>query len=176
MYLCWCGCTVSLRVAASRPASHHPQRARYCSTKTRATPRSFNFKVDPTFWTFENLREIAIKMAQENPVQFNAVVDALNGIAVAPEFTSIRDLMLNVNYEVRLAQRIATQYGSKVKLELLLPGGGGEAIFIVLPTRLARMSDEQLEGMNTMASAGCPLFFLYKGMKGPAFDVCFSST
>ncbi len=96
-------------------------------------------------------------------------VDAFNAIAVAPEFSSIRDMTFGVHYPVIQMTRIQTQYGSKIKAEL--QDMGGESIFIVLPTRLARLSDEQISDINNLAMAGHNPLFCLKGMKGPSFDV-----
>ncbi|KAK3931640.1 dITP/XTP pyrophosphatase [Frankliniella fusca] len=88
---------------------------------------------DP-FWSVENLRKIAANMAQNNPQCFANVVAALNEMAVAPEFTSIRDLDVGKRYEVRYLEKIPTQYGEKIKAELVLPGASDESIFVILPT------------------------------------------
>ncbi|KAK3927012.1 Chaperone protein DnaJ [Frankliniella fusca] len=94
------------------------------------------------------------EMAENN---FADIVAAVNTIAVAPEFTSIRDLHTGAKHEVRNISRISTQYGTKLKAELRLPGGDGEAIFVVLPTRLARLTDDQIVNINAML-VPCSLF------------------
>ena len=98
-----------------------------------------------------------------------AIVAAFNQLATADTFTSCGSLELYRKYPVLSVSRLPTQHGPKIKATLQRVDLS--EVLVVLPTRLNRLTDEQLEGLNTMAAAGLPARLAYHGRIGQAFDV-----
>ncbi|KAK3911331.1 DNA polymerase III subunit alpha [Frankliniella fusca] len=101
---------------------------------------------------------------------WQSLAAAFNSIASNPEFTSIKELTPGARYEVRNMCRISTKHGSKIKAEL--KDLGGESLFVVLPSRLARLTDAQIEGINDMVHSGHIPWFIFKSVtESGAYDV-----
>ncbi|XP_052129746.1 uncharacterized protein LOC127750976 [Frankliniella occidentalis] len=100
-------------------------------------------------------------MADAPGLDKQALAAAFNAIAASPEFTSIKDLKPKTRYEIRCMTRISTKFGGKIKAEL--KDVGGESLFVVMPTRLARLSDEQIDAINGMSVVGQAPYFVYNG-------------
>ena len=98
-----------------------------------------------------------------------AIVAAFNQIAAADTFISCGSLELYRKYPVLSVSRLPTQHGPKIKAAL--QGVDVSEVLVVLPTRLNRLTDEQLEALNTMAAAGLPARLAYHGRISQAFDV-----
>jgi hypothetical protein len=96
-------------------------------------------------------------------------VAAFNQLARAPEWTSCSDLLQNHLYPLRNLSRVQTVHGLKIKAEL--DGEGGGVINIILPTKLAKLTDECISELNGLIDTGIGPCFVYKGMIGSAFDV-----
>ena len=94
---------------------------------------------------------------------------AFNQIAAADTFISCGSLELYRKYPVLSVSRLPTQHGPKIKAAL--QGVDVSEVLVVLPTRLNRLTDEQLEALNTMAAAGLPARLAYHGRISQAFDV-----
>ncbi|KAK3931629.1 Histone-lysine N-methyltransferase PRDM16 [Frankliniella fusca] len=87
---------------------------------------------------------------------------AFNAIAGTPEFTSIKELTPKVRYEVRNMNRIITKFGGKTKTEL--KDVEGSSLFVIMPTRLARLSDSQIDGINNLIFSGHAPYFIFNGI------------
>lgn len=102
------------------------------------------------------------------PIPMGAVA-AFNALAQAPEWTSCSDLTINHLYPLRNLSRVQTIHGLKIKAELSAEGGG--SIDIILPTKLARLTDAGIAEINNLIVNSVGPSFVFRGMQGRAFNV-----
>jgi hypothetical protein len=100
-----------------------------------------------------------------NNVDVGALLGAFNALnAGAGDFMSVGDLPVNRALRTEGYERISTQFGQKVKCVVYLDNVTSATI--ILPERFNALSDDQLQGYNTLVLTGhCPML-TYRGRKG----------
>lgn len=92
----------------------------------------------------------------------------------APTFLSLKDLVEGKFYRVEAFEHVTTAKGERIRLKLSDTSFVDKIAYVHLPERLLHHILPKIEKLNLKCQSKKPIFLVYKGLRGKAFDLRFT--